>query len=235
MRPGRSSRCARPSCTRRTHTVSYAAIVAAASRRGESALGYRIGRRAVTLNPRKSARVTPRARRPGARARRAHRAAQRHRLPRAGHVEAVAQRSPAEHSGHRRGRLTPRDRFIHLPVRSRCLHPGQQQGRRWPSSSSSWVRRMRRSRVFCCLASSTQQMNSLRASGVMSCQAVEAVVFPTKACRRSDGSRAPPRRARARWSHRHGSGPSAQPHLITAGGWRGRRTRSPQGRRAPPS
>ncbi len=30
-----------------------------------------------------------------------------------------------------------------LPVRSRCLQPGQQQGRRWPSSSSSWVRRMR--------------------------------------------------------------------------------------------
>jgi hypothetical protein len=33
-------------------------VVAAASRRGESAIGYRIGRRAVTLNPRKSARVT---------------------------------------------------------------------------------------------------------------------------------------------------------------------------------
>ena len=32
----------------------------------------------------------------------------------------------------------------YLPVRSRCLHPGQQHGRRWPSSSSSWVRRMRR-------------------------------------------------------------------------------------------
>src|SRR5260221_14272436 len=27
-----------------------------------------------------------------------------------------------------------------LPAeRSRCLHPGQQHGRRWPSSSSSWV------------------------------------------------------------------------------------------------
>ena len=56
----------------------------------------------------------------------------------------------------------------YLPVRSRCLQPGQQQGRRWPSSSSSWVRRMRRSRVVACLASSTQQMNSLRAKGVMS-------------------------------------------------------------------
>lgn len=30
----------------------------------------------------------------------------------------------------------------HRPVRSRCLHPGQQQGRRWPSSNSSWVLRM---------------------------------------------------------------------------------------------
>ena len=25
----------------------------------------------------------------------------------------------------------------YLPVRSRCLHPGQQRGLRWPSSSSS--------------------------------------------------------------------------------------------------
>ena len=56
----------------------------------------------------------------------------------------------------------------YLLARSRCLHPGQQQGRRWPSSSSSRVRRMRRSRVVSCLASSTQQMNSLRAKGVMS-------------------------------------------------------------------
>jgi hypothetical protein len=30
----------------------------------------------------------------------------------------------------------------YLPVPSRCLHPGQQQGRRWPSSSSSCVRRI---------------------------------------------------------------------------------------------
>ena len=62
----------------------------------------------------------------------------------------------------------------YLPVRSRCVHPGQQQGRRWPSSSSSSVRRMRRSRVISCLASSTQQMNSLRARGVMSIQASSA-------------------------------------------------------------
>ena len=76
----------------------------------------------------------------------------------------------------------------YLPVRSRCLHPGQQQGRRWPSSSSSWVRRMRRSRVVSCLASSTQQMNSLRAKGVMSFQASSAVVFAISASRRSAGS-----------------------------------------------
>ncbi len=76
----------------------------------------------------------------------------------------------------------------YLPVRSRCLHPGQQQGRRWPSSSSSWVRRMRRSRVISCLASSTQQMNSLRARGVMSFQASSAVGLAISASRRSPGS-----------------------------------------------
>ncbi len=73
-------------------------------------------------------------------------------------------------------------------MRSRCLHPGQQQGRRWPSLSSSWVRRMRRSRVISCLASSTQQMNSLRARGVMSIQASSAVGLAISALRRSVGS-----------------------------------------------
>jgi hypothetical protein len=74
------------------------------------------------------------------------------------------------------------------PVRSRCAHPGQQQGRRMPSSSSSRVRRMRRSRVLSCLASSTQQMNSLRASGVMSFQASSAAGFVINSFRRSPGS-----------------------------------------------
>ncbi len=73
-------------------------------------------------------------------------------------------------------------------MRSRCLHPGQQQGRRWPSSSSSWVRRMRRSRVVCRLASSTQQMNSLRAKGVMSFQASSAEALAISALRRSVGN-----------------------------------------------
>ena len=76
----------------------------------------------------------------------------------------------------------------YLPVRSRCLHPGQQQGRRWPSSSSSWVRRMRRSRVVSCLASSTQQMNSLRAKGVIAFQTSSAVVLAISASRRSAGN-----------------------------------------------
>src|ERR1700742_1223153 len=47
---------------------------------------------------------------------------------------------------------------------------------------------MRRSRVFSCFASSTQQMNSLRANGVMSFQAASAGAFPISAVRRSTGS-----------------------------------------------
>jgi hypothetical protein len=76
----------------------------------------------------------------------------------------------------------------YLPVRSRCSHPGQQQGRRWPSSNSSWLRRIRRSRVAFCLASSIQQMNSLRAKGVMFFQASSAAGLAISAPRRSAGS-----------------------------------------------
>ena len=43
----------------------------------------------------------------------------------------------------RRGEWSQAGRY--LPVRSPCLHTGQQQGRRRPSSSSCRVRRMRRS------------------------------------------------------------------------------------------
>jgi hypothetical protein len=78
------------------------------------------------------------------------------------------------------------DRY--LPVRSRWLQPGQQQGRRWPSSSSSLVRRIRRSRVIRCFASSTQHMNSLRAGGVMSFHAASAAGLANSAVRRSSGS-----------------------------------------------
>ena len=97
---------------------------------------------------------------------------------------AIVERSCRYRAGSRARQL--RDHY--LPVRSRCLQPGQQHGRRWPSSSSSWVRRMRRSRVVCCLASSTQQTNSLRAKGVMSFQAASAVAFALSASRRSPGS-----------------------------------------------
>jgi hypothetical protein len=76
----------------------------------------------------------------------------------------------------------------HPPGRWPCLHPGQQHGRRWPSSSSSWVLRMRRFRVISCFASSTQQINSLRAKGVMSLQTASAVEFAISASRRSTGS-----------------------------------------------
>lgn len=47
---------------------------------------------------------------------------------------------------------------------------------------------MRRSRVIACFASSTQQMNSLRAKGVMSLQAASAVELAISASRRSTGS-----------------------------------------------
>ena len=57
-----------------------------------------------------------------------------------------------------------------------------------PSSSSSLVRRMRRSLVSCFFASSTQQMNSFRASGVMSFQAASAASLPVNSPRRSAGS-----------------------------------------------
>jgi hypothetical protein len=47
---------------------------------------------------------------------------------------------------------------------------------------------MRRFRVISCFASSTQQINSLRAKGVMSRQAASAAEFPISASRRSIGS-----------------------------------------------
>jgi hypothetical protein len=47
---------------------------------------------------------------------------------------------------------------------------------------------MRRSRVASCFASSTQQINSLRANGVMSNQAASATEFAVSASRKSTGS-----------------------------------------------
>src|SRR5829696_8067883 len=46
------------------------------------------------------------------------------------------------------------------------MQPAQQQGRFFPSNNSAQVRSTRRCRVVSCFASSTQQMNSFRPSGV---------------------------------------------------------------------
>jgi hypothetical protein len=77
----------------------------------------------------------------------------------------------------------------HRPLRSRCAQPGQQHGRRIPSLSSSSVRRTLFSRVTSCLASDAQQMNSLRAKGVMLRHAARATEAraPSSAARRSAG------------------------------------------------
>jgi hypothetical protein len=70
----------------------------------------------------------------------------------------------------------------------RCMQPDQQQGRLFPSSSSSQARSMRRSRVLACLASSIQQMNSLRPSGVRPCQSAKVAGFDRTAASRSLGA-----------------------------------------------
>lgn len=70
----------------------------------------------------------------------------------------------------------------------RWMQPIQQQGRRLPSESSSTVRRTRLALVSSCLAFSTQQMNSFRASGVISCQTVRMFSSSTSASRKSAGS-----------------------------------------------
>ena len=90
------------------------------------------------------------------------------------------------------------------PVRSRCLHPGQQQGRRWPSSSSLSPANAAFSRLL--LLGVLDQMNSLRAKGVMSFQAASAVVLAISALRSLRVACAPRHRAVAGCSQGHGSG-----------------------------
>ena len=86
--------------------------------------------------------------------------------------------------------------FLVRSIRTACCHrlgalsvrwmqPAQQQGRLFPSSSSSRVRSMRRRRVAGCFASSTQQMNSMRPSGVSSCQRRKASASACTAASRS--------------------------------------------------
>ncbi len=77
----------------------------------------------------------------------------------------------------------------HLPgfLSVRWMHPAQQQGRLRPSRSSSTVRLIRRVRVFCCLASSTQQMNSFRPIGVRFSQSTAKSSVSARASFRSSG------------------------------------------------
>ena len=87
---------------------------------------------------------------------------------------------------------------------ARWLQPGQQHGRRLPSVSSVCVRSTRRSLVARCFADSTQQIHSLRASGVMSLHASRAGTSAVNASCRSagrlctvpDGTRSP---ATSKW------------------------------------
>jgi hypothetical protein len=69
----------------------------------------------------------------------------------------------------------------------RCGQPGQQQGRRLPTWSSSTARLIRRLRVVPCLAEMTQQIHSFRASGVRSFQAALVVASEPRALHKSAG------------------------------------------------
>jgi hypothetical protein len=77
------------------------------------------------------------------------------------------------------------EELIALSVR--WMQPIQQQGRRLPSRSSSQVRRTRRFLVSNCFAFSTQQINSLRARGVISSHRLRTPLVDTIALCRSAG------------------------------------------------
>src|SRR3984957_15722718 len=70
----------------------------------------------------------------------------------------------------------------------RCAHPGQQQGRRFPSLKLEQPHSIRRLRVSAFLADSIQQIHSLRASGVISSHAVKACGSHPSAFFKSAGS-----------------------------------------------
>src|SRR5829696_3053370 len=57
------------------------------------------------------------------------------------------------------------------------MQPAQQQGRFFPSNNSAQVRSMRRCRVVGCFASSTQQKNSFRPSGVKLSHSIKTFGF----------------------------------------------------------
>jgi hypothetical protein len=71
---------------------------------------------------------------------------------------------------------------------SRCGQPAQQQGRRFPSLSSVYTLFIRLCLVSGFLASSIQQIHSLRASGVISSQFDSATLSEMRAFRKSSGT-----------------------------------------------
>ena len=75
-----------------------------------------------------------------------------------------------------------------LAALHRWGHPGQQQGRRIPWCILSIPTSIRRLRVASCFADVTQQIHSLRASGVKSGQRLLAVASDAIAFRKSAGS-----------------------------------------------
>ena len=71
---------------------------------------------------------------------------------------------------------------VYLPVFSRWGQPAQQQGRRIPDLSFEIPTATRLSRVSAFFAESTQQIHSLRASGVMSFHAIAKSFFMSALC-----------------------------------------------------
>src|SRR5947209_5265690 len=75
-----------------------------------------------------------------------------------------------------------------MALSARWMQPIQQHGRRTPSASSLTVRSTWFCRVAAVLTVVVQQIHSLRASGVMSCQAADALGEADKALRISAGN-----------------------------------------------
>lgn len=69
-----------------------------------------------------------------------------------------------------------------------CAHPAQQHGRRMPPFIFEMAFPMRIPRVSALTPLVTQQIHSLRASGVMSCQSASTFGVPVIAFRKSSGS-----------------------------------------------
>ena len=74
-----------------------------------------------------------------------------------------------------------------MKIIQRWIQPGQQHGRRFPSINSLRTLFILCSRVSVFLADSTQQIHSLRASGVISSQVISAFLIETIAFSKSAG------------------------------------------------